>query len=303
MDNLNRYTKDQLVQKLKDQNIDSKSAGVRLLNIFKESIQLLKNFKDLIFKITLITFAIKIFKKFSILRKIWRIFTSIVMSIFGISLFDIHDQEIISNIVGYIRSSNFYKLISDIFSYKIEKIEKIENINVNSPSRELRENNNSTTKIEKSAENLRWSYKEINLQENSKPFYEDRKFIAISAMLILGVLSWFFWADVKPFLTFINSKPNPRDGLSPHNPPISPVERISSSDYNWYFRERNFIETNQDLFDLDDIILEDKTKRVDYSEINLELENWSNSSTPKAKILEVQEVSKEPALIIPLKRD
>ena len=41
------------------------------------------------------------------------------MSIFGISLFDIHGLDFITNILIYIRSTYFYGLLSGLMGYKV----------------------------------------------------------------------------------------------------------------------------------------------------------------------------------------
>jgi len=101
--NLKKYTKDELINKFR--NLESKqlellnskstksSDNTTFIQVILESILY---FKAIILKITFITLIIKIFKRFKILRRIWLILNTIVMSIFGISMIDLYGLSIFS---------------------------------------------------------------------------------------------------------------------------------------------------------------------------------------------------------------
>lgn len=102
--NLKKYTKAELISKIEglksNKNENNPTNFTNLMN-------LLLFFKSFILKFTLIAVIIKIFKKYSIFRRIWTIISTILFSIFGISLVDIYEIETMSN---------FFKKILDIFS-------------------------------------------------------------------------------------------------------------------------------------------------------------------------------------------
>lgn len=84
-------------------------------------------------------FIFKKFKKYSIFRKIWVIFNSILVTIFGISLIDIFEIDILSkffhNLLDYY--TKFHENLLDLFGKKekldipIENPSRLESINKN----------------------------------------------------------------------------------------------------------------------------------------------------------------------------
>jgi hypothetical protein len=102
--------------------IDSNST---LFSSLMNSLLLLKGF---LLKITLIALIIKIFKKYSIFRKLWTFFSFTLYSIFGISLIDIYEIEILSKFLNNILDvfTKFNASILELFSKKVE-IPQVEN--------------------------------------------------------------------------------------------------------------------------------------------------------------------------------
>lgn len=68
-------------------------------------------------KISLITFILKYFKKYSIYRKIFEIIKWISSFIFGFSIIDIYGLDFIN----WVKDSNIYKWYHDLFNNKKEE--------------------------------------------------------------------------------------------------------------------------------------------------------------------------------------
>ena len=97
MKNLKKFTKAELIEKLneikKDSNLikNEKFKPVntfwrRFVSYFDEIMTLLRLIQELMFKITMITFLYKLFKKFPILKKMGRYLYKILFSISAFSL-------------------------------------------------------------------------------------------------------------------------------------------------------------------------------------------------------------------------
>ena len=116
MKNFNKLTKAELISKIKGLKDNPNNPNSNLMTI-------ILSLKNLLLKITLIAIVIKIFKRFSILRRIWTIFNTILFSIFGISLIDFYEIEILSNFMNKIIDtfSNFHTSILELFSKKVDK--------------------------------------------------------------------------------------------------------------------------------------------------------------------------------------
>ena len=71
-----------------------------------------------------------------------------------------------------------------------------------------------------------------------------------------------------------------------------------TEEYNHYFDYHKFIETNEELYELEQIKSQDKGKTVDYSEV--QLEKWTESpTTPKASSSKLPNQS----VMIPITKD
>lgn len=100
--NLKKYTKAELISKINQYKIDRleqkvNSNQVNFKNYLSQIWDLLINFKNILVKLTLISFFIQIFKKYRIIRRLWIIINSTIVSIFGISLIDNFGFDFLTN--------------------------------------------------------------------------------------------------------------------------------------------------------------------------------------------------------------
>lgn len=267
--NLNKFTKAELISKIKNLENNSKINNQNISNIitnyFRHIWELIFTLKNLLLKLTLFSLIIKIFKKYSIFRRLWLILKTFVMSIFGISLIDnfgfnlitnfINEIKMVtSNITDYLSNTHFYTYLSKLFN-KNEVIEpSSESTN---KSRSMIESNKtettgSTENSSKSEGNSRISewlkpqkeaYDEIKEQINNDTNY--KYYFIIAGIIIIGCLSWVYMDDIKTwyngFIEWINSfragPPNNDSGgnnnnnnNNPTNNPTNIIERSTSPD-------------------------------------------------------------------------
>jgi hypothetical protein len=220
--NLNKFSKAELISKLNGLKSNKNDSEPSFL---QKTLEYLFLFKTFLLKITLLTIIIKVFKKYSIFRRIWAIFNTILFTIFGISLIDFYEIEAISKVFHNIIDiySNFYNNLSELFVKK-------PNIPVEIPSRMngiqsktigIQEGNENSDRIIERFKKIINKPEEIPVQEEipvvekPTPFYEN-KYVIIGGMLVLSCLAWYFYDDMKPLgsavLGWINShrsKPEP----------------------------------------------------------------------------------------------
>jgi hypothetical protein len=194
MKNLNKFTKAELISKLNglktSKNSDNKPT------LFSEIMKFLLFFKTFLLKITLIAVIIKVFKKYSLFRRIGTIFNTILFSIFGISLIDFYEIESISKIFHNLLDifSNFYTNISELFGKKVEIPSKLESLGgINQIPSGIQENNENSERIIERFRKIINKPEEIQVQETiiedkPTPFYED-KYVIIGGILILACLA------------------------------------------------------------------------------------------------------------------
>ncbi len=302
--NLNKLNKDQLINKIKDQEnvMSSNSFWSQIIQIIKHFRNLILGLKGLFMKITLLSLIIKYFRKYKFIRKILLFFNWIILSLFGISIIDIYDSNLVLYLIESIRSTHLYKVLIEIIENKVEKIEnKMENIEdkvkiienkveKNSEFQSNMRKNNSTTtgnqtSIKENQNNFGW----FNKQEIINDY---KNYIFLLSLLGLLGLSWFFWDDIKPFLTTKKPDSGGNSDIINNNPDIKdyPIE------YAEYFKE---IEVSQELYDLEVIKSENKGKSVDYSEV--EIEKWNDSpTTPKPSFSKLQS---DQSVMIPITKE
>lgn len=121
--NLNKFTKAELISKFKKLESKNSNSNNNNQSILKNIIEKILLFKNILLKLTLISLLIRIFRKYSIIRKIWVLINTIAMSIFGISLIDIYATEFLSNLINEI-SMLFNNLLSN-FSFLFKKNKEI----------------------------------------------------------------------------------------------------------------------------------------------------------------------------------
>jgi hypothetical protein len=142
--NFKKYTKAELISKIKSsqEQLENKinklnkigteySIIIQIKSFFTQIWELILVFKNILIKLTLISFLIQLFRKYRLFRKLWLTLNTIVMSIFGISLLDNFGIEFISNFIkefkfvlgntlDYLTNTHFYKYLTDIFLKKGE---------------------------------------------------------------------------------------------------------------------------------------------------------------------------------------
>lgn len=253
--NLNKLNKDQLINKIQDQDniITNKSSGTQIIKDFQN---LFITFKGLFLKITLLSLIIKYFRKYKFIRKLLFFFNWIIISLFGISIIDIYDTNLVSYLIEWIRSTHLYKILIEIFENKVEKVDEkivvkqeIEKINQeiedSSKSRSMRSNNQSIEKI-----NSRpfWTNEGRDGKISEKIENNYAKFAILSSLILLSGLTWFFWDDFKPFLNFFRKR-KPESSASNEN--NLPELLDPSEEYPEYFKEIKSVEVEVELYDLE----------------------------------------------------
>ena len=180
-------------------------------------------FKSFILKITLIALIIKIFKKYSIIRRLFTLINTILFSIFGISMIDIYEIEFLSKIFNNLIDifSKFHINILDLFGKKMD-------VPIETPSSPMRGIQPETTGIQtgngesnRIIERFkRLIHKEEVIQEDNTPYYKN-KYVIIAGLLVLSGLTWYFHDDIKPiisgFFAMVNISRSWSDTDSPNN--------------------------------------------------------------------------------------
>lgn len=208
--NFNKLTKQQLIQQIESIKTENKNNNNKK-SLIQRFLEFWIFYKNLFFKITIVALIIKIFRKYSILKKIWRILNTLVMSIFGISMFDIYGFDIFynlfkeinfifSNIIDYLSNTHFYLILKNLFNLKkVEdefpsKSNKNENGSlgsINTASNEISNGNNENKTISSRIE-------KVNENNQNTPFYKDGYFIIGAILIIGGLLGYFWFKSSKP---------------------------------------------------------------------------------------------------------
>lgn len=247
--NLNKFTKAELISKIKrtESKIDSnKSSNISIFNQTKtylsQILDLVLVFKSILIKLTLISFFIQIFNKYRIFGRLWLILNTIVMSMFGISLLEnfgfgflsnfVREVKfILGNSVDYLTNTHFYKYLNDIFSTK--EIPSSEKTNKNGISI-LNENKKETTGIgegirennrnSKISEWLKPDEKKEELVEEIKEVTNKnesnyKKYVVIAGFIVAASLIWVYFPEIKDGLSsalewFSSNRRRPDSGTS-----------------------------------------------------------------------------------------
>jgi len=196
MKNLNKFTKHELISKLKNldnQNSNQNSNKSTLIKI----VEYLLYFKSLIFKLTLIAFIIRWIRKYSLVSKFWHIFNIIASVLLGFSLMDIYSLDIIT----WIKGTNIYNWYSDLL-YPKEIIKDNKSSEFQFPKRITEKttenetghtrisewiNRNPKSKIEETKDDSIWDI----IQNNSKAI------LIVSGVIIISGLSWYYFDEIK----------------------------------------------------------------------------------------------------------
>ena len=279
--NLNKFTKAELISKLR--RSETKSDSSTKLTLFNQIKSYLSSFwdfllklKSIIGKLTLITFFLQLFRKYSIIKRIWKILNSIIVTIFGISLIDNFGFEVINNLliefkiiinntVDYLTNTHFYMFLSKLFSNPSSEIES----KSNKTGSMMEEISRKTTNGErKTSESIRQSDRNSKISEWLKPeskieeikdqdenVTSNTKYYII-AIMIIGCLSWYYFDDIKNtgfnFIEWIKSFSGNDD---PGNNQINeinlpPEDRISQRAELERFIKEKTRDTNDKISDL-----------------------------------------------------
>jgi len=233
MKNLKKYTKAELISKINGLNKNNSS------NLFSKIIGFFLLFKNFMLKITLIAIIIKIFKKYSIFRRLWTIFNTILLTIFGISFIDMFQIEILSNLLHNILDlfSKFQENLLELFSPKVDLPTKSESLRtIQQTTTRIQDGNDESNKIIERFKQIINKKEEIEpeiikeeIKEENNPFYKNKYVIIAGIFLLLG-LSWYYWEDINSIkddlvekFTSFRRKPgsnpgNIRDDLQPYSP-------------------------------------------------------------------------------------
>ena len=206
-------------------------------------------FKSFILKITIIALIIKVFKKFSIFRIIWSFFNLILFSIFGISLIDIYEVEILSNFLHNILDifSKIHTNILDLFGKKVEipvefpsKMGSMKRIDQSSAGN--KESNKIIERFNKIIHNEPETIQEVEPIKEDTPLYKN-KYVIIGGILVLSCLSWYFYDDIRPIgssiLTWINTfRPRPGPDANGSNESIQGNSKSNLSSLKDFVKEK-----------------------------------------------------------------
>jgi hypothetical protein len=251
MKNINKYTKAELINKFKSlQQENNKSNAVNLL-------ETILKFKNIILKITLITFIIKWIRKYSLVVKLWHIFSVIGSGLLSFSLIDIYYWDVLS----WIKDTSIWKWYAEVF-YSFSKTES-------TPSKSTIDMTETNTNITNETQNKNnWGNRQINRNINeeiinkenisnpenisntdSKLFYYS---IVATGVIITVSLGWYYSEEIKTgvvslydwFLSFRSGGPGSGGGNnttgsatptgtnipaiennSPKNPPIELIDK------------------------------------------------------------------------------
>jgi hypothetical protein len=185
MKKLQQHTKAELISKLN--GLKSNNSPT----FFSNFMTFLLVFKSFILKFTLIALIVKIFKKYSIIRRLFTLINTILFSIFGISMIDIYEIESLSKIFHKLLDifSNFHTNLLELFGKKVD-------IPVKSPSKSMIGIQSETPGIQTSndpSNRIIERFKQIihNEQPITQEIHEDspyykNKYVIIAGMLILS---------------------------------------------------------------------------------------------------------------------
>jgi hypothetical protein len=238
--NLQKFTKADLISKIKtlqtkktdkNNNNSDQSIGPIMIKTFGYM-------KAILLKLTIITFLIKTFRKYSLIRKVWVLLNTIVMTIFGISILEIYGISFIAaffielwvvfgNVVSYLTNTQIYTTISGLFGAKVAIKESATKI------KSMKEINSNSTGSKEKIRISDWLHKEEIVEKDDN---SHRKYLLLLwLLLIAGGLSWYYWGDISPHLpnlpgfpNLFSKKPKPKtDDIDPLDIVYGPKENKS----------------------------------------------------------------------------
>lgn len=262
-------------------------------------------YKILISKLALFTILIKYFRKFKLMRFIFRIINYFLLSTFGIFISDIYGlREIITQIeyywieyVNLIHENKIYKTLIKIFHVVADenKSEVIEDKVVENKSEIIKYKSESkiiNSEIPSSGRELKNEkivHDKTSGGDEKENWFKLNKYFWIGLSIVSLSLIYIYWDSISEL--FKNVKPDD-DGS---NTPETPIFTSHQEEYKKYFKE---LETNKELYDLDVIRAQNKGKAVDYSDV--ETAKWGDSpTTPKPS---TSKLPKRDVVMIPISK-
>lgn len=286
MQKYNKYTKAELISKFAPLDIKNSNSNQSIFNKIFSYILL---FKKLILKIAFITFLITWIKRYSLIRKIWQIISTIASTLLGISIIDIYGFDIIS----WIRETQIYKWFSELII--TPKVISKKSADESIPSF-MRQTNQNTNRSESDHEIIK-RFKEIiykepdpmvedNLNPENTSFYKNKYFLII-ALSLTAVVSWYYFDEIKTgygsIIDWLNSFRRGSSGdsseISTNNSTTPTTKNIQSE------LDRIFPENPQSDIKLVDVKGKGKTILTSPSLEDLNqkaADSWSDSTSPKS---------------------
>lgn len=274
--NLNKYTKAELISKLHKESKKIQDSKINIKSYFNQLWELILTFKSLLLKLTLISLIIKIFKRFSILSKVWRILSSIVMTIFGLNLIDNFAIDFFSNffkeikyishnIIFYITQTQFYIYLTEIF--KGASNEKTVEEATREQTNISRKNTTDESRIKESESRIKESNRNSKVAEWLKPteaeindesmdensYYDSWKVYLITGTIIVaGCFIWVYSDEIKSTWTSfyewaISFRSGPGDNSGNPNPNTGQDTRSNIQDRLKEALKKDFATSHKEL--------------------------------------------------------
>jgi hypothetical protein len=306
--NLKKFTKAELINRINNDNkdqIESRSFFNKFKSYLSSFWTLLLKLKSIIGKLTLITFFLQLFRKYSIIRRIWQILNSIIVTIFGISFIDsfgfefmnnfiIEIRLIIAKTVDYLTNTHFYIFLSKLFLDPSSENQSKPNKSGSMISEISRETPNDQRKT---SESIRQSNRNSKISEWLKPEEKpeipdessNNKYYYFLGLIVVSALAWYYFDEIKTngssILEWIKSFRGDNDPGNNNQNNLQVENRISQrAELERMVREKTK-ETNEKLSDIiDNSGSSSKTVRIlspSLENLNEKVtESWNEATSP-----------------------
>lgn len=194
--NLNKLTKKEIISKIKNlEGTQNNSIGQK--GFLSYNMALFWDFFKLsIKKFGFMAILFRVFKKYSLFRRVYLLINGCVMAIFGISILEFYGLSFISalfaeldnilgNIIWYIQNTYFYSVLAGIFTTKVE---------IEPTSIKMRTTDKNTETDKKSHKISDWIYREEIVEEETS----NTKYYVIAGIIVLSCLTWYYWDNITP---------------------------------------------------------------------------------------------------------
>lgn len=186
--NLQKHTKQELITKIENmESRPNKDIGIVTTPKNVGIAQILILIKSWLLKFTLIAFLIRLFQKYSIIRKVWSTITIFSVSLFGISLTDIYGIEIFKSFKDHL--INYFNWVNELVFKKPYSRPEIPS--TEESLRGLYSDSEKTSKWDQIDDKMnRRRIKEINDTDYNKYY------IGIAAFIFTSCLVWYYWEPI-----------------------------------------------------------------------------------------------------------